>query len=149
MLLPIAFLLLPTWLPTHKSALWLLLLGCCLVSAGASVINYRANHQDIIRLYAQSRVMPTWPDYIRFSLLVSMASVAGAVLLTERRLSSAVRWVAGVGVLLLFLFQHLLAVRSGLITLYAAGLGWLGWLGYARGRWRAALAGLALAAGLG
>ena len=149
LLLPTAFLLLPTWLPTHKVALWLLLLACCLVSATASIINYLINHQDIIRLYAQSRVMPTWPDYIRFSLLVSMASVAGAVLLAGHRLPRAVRWATGVGVGVLFLFQHLLAVRSGLVTLYAAGLGWLGWLGYAQGRWRAALAGLALAAALG
>lgn len=148
-LLPAAFLLLPTWLPIHKSALWLLLLGCCLVSASASVVNFLANHQDIIRLYAQSRVMPTWPDYIRFSLLVSMASAAGAVLLVSRGLPRALRWATGVGIVLLFLFQHLLAVRSGLVTLYAAGLGWLGWLGYARQRWRAALAGLLLIGALG
>lgn len=148
-LLPLAFLLLPTWLPAHKAALWLLLLGCCLVSAAASTVHYLLNYQDIISLYAQSRIMPTWPDYIRLSLLVSIASVAGAVLLAGRVLPPPARWATGVGVLLLFLFQHLLAVRSGLVTLYAGGLGWLGWLGFSLGRWRAALAGLGLAVGLG
>lgn len=149
LLLPGAFLLLPAWPRAHKAALWLLLLGCCLVSAAASTVNYLLHHQYIINLYAQSRVMPTWPDYIRLSLLVSIASVAGVVLLAGGALPPAARWATGVGVLLLFLFQHLLAVRSGLVTLYAAGLGWLGWLGFVRGQWRAALAGLALAAGLG
>ena len=148
-LLPVAFLLLPTWLPAHKATLWLLLLGCCLVSAAASTGNYLANYQEIILDYTQSRVMPTWPDYIRLSLLVSMASVAGVVLLARQRLPRAARWSTGVGVLLLFVFQHLLAVRSGLVTLYAAGLGGLVWLGYSRGRWQMALAGLVLAAGLG
>ena len=148
-LLPITFLLLPTWLPSHKAVLWLLLLGCCLVSALASTSNYLFHHKDIAQLYFHSRIMPTWPDYIRFSLLVSIACVAGTVLLAQRELPPAGRWATGVGVGLLFLFQHLLAVRSGLVTLYAAGLATLVWLGCARGQWRAALSGLALAAGLG
>ena len=50
--------------------------------------------------------MPTWPDYIRLSLLVSMASVAGMVALARQRLPRAARWSTGVGVLLLFVFQQ-------------------------------------------
>ncbi len=138
-LLPVAFLLLPTWLPAHKSTVWLVLLGCCLVAATSATANYLRHVQAIDHLYLESRFMPTEPDHIRFSLLVSMAVLAGTVLLFRTGLPRWLRPVVLVGVLLLFLFQHLLAARSGLVTLYAAGALWLGWLGWQLGRWRAML----------
>ena len=90
--------------------------------------------------------MPTEPDHIRFSLLVSMAVLAGTVLLFEATMPTQLRLATLAGVLLLFLFQHLLAARSGLVTLYAAGGLWFGWLAWQLKRWKAALLSLALVA---
>ncbi|MEJ7661703.1 MAG: hypothetical protein WKG07_20055 [Hymenobacter sp.] len=59
-------------------------------------------------------MMPTVPDYIRFSLLVSMAVLAGLVLVLNKQLYPRLRLATLGGVVLLFLFQHLLAVRSGI-----------------------------------
>lgn len=148
-LLPVAFLLLPNWLAGHKRILWLVLVACCLVAAAEATANYLGNYQEINQLYLQSKVMPTTPDHIRFSLLVSMAVLAGAVLAALGRLPARLRQVLLGLVLLLFLFQHLLAVRSGLVTMYAALALWLGWLGGQLGRWKAALAGAVLVAALG
>lgn len=138
-LLPVAFLLLPTWPAAHKRTVWLALLGCCLVAATSATVNYLQHAQAIDHLYLESRFMPTEPDHIRFSLLVSMAVLAGTVLVFRAELPRWLRLVVLVGVLLLFLFQHLLAARSGLATLYAGGALWLGWLGWQLGRWRAML----------
>ena len=148
-LLPIAFLLLPDWRAGHKRVLWLLLIGCCLVAALGATINYWHHAAEITQLYLQSKVMPTEPDHIRFSLLVSMAVLAGVVLVFEGRLPPRWRRATQLSILLLFVFQHLLAVRSGIVTLYAAGGLWLVWLGGQLGRWQAALAGVALMAALG
>lgn len=146
-LLPVSFLLLPGWRPGHKRLLWLVLIGCCLAAAAGAAANYWHHHEEINRLYLQSQVMPTAPDHIRFSLLVSMAVLAGAVLLATGRLPKRLRHALLGAVLLLFLFQHLLAVRSGLVTMYAAIALGLGWLGWQLGRWKTVLVGgLAMAA---
>ena len=139
LLLPGAFWLLPAWRPAHLHFLWLLLLGCCVVAAAGSTANYLLHQRAIEQLYLESQVMPTAPDHIRFSLLVSMAVLAGLVLLAGGQLARPLRRLVLAGVVLLFLYQHLLAVRSGLVTLYGAGALWLGWLGWHYGRWRLVL----------
>jgi len=144
LLLPVAFLLLPSWLVVHKRVLWLVLIGFCL-GAAARATSYYLSHQEIIdEEYLHSKVMPTVPDHIRFSLLVSMAVLAGLVLILNKKLYPRLRLATLVGVVLLFLFQHLLAVRSGVVTMYAAGALWLVWLGWQLRHWRAALAGAGL-----
>jgi O-antigen ligase len=148
-LLPLAFLLLPSWKARHQQILWLLLLGCCLVASGAATINYFVHNKEIEALYLQSKVMPTEPDHIRFSLLISIAIIAGVILIFSKQLPKIWEYATGFGVVLLFLFQHLLAVRSGIVTMYAAGFVWLLWLGWHQGRWKATFIGTTLVAGVG
>jgi O-antigen ligase len=140
-LLPVSFLLLPTWQARQLQNVWLFLLGACLIAAAAATLNYILHNREIEQLYLQSKVMPTEPDHIRFSLLISIAVVAGATLI--RGLARWQRYCVVVAMLLLFLFQHLLAVRSGIVTMYAAGLAGLGWLGWHQKKWKA-VAGAAL-----
>ncbi len=148
LVLPLAFWLLPAWRPAHQRFLWLLLIGCCSVVAVGATANYLLHRAAIDRLYLESQVMPTVPDHIRFSLLLSMAVVAGIGLVFTEKLSVGLRRAVLGAVVLLAVFQHLLAVRSGLATMYAAGLLGLGWWGW-QGRWRALLAGVVVAAALG
>lgn len=148
-LLPIAFLLLPDWQPRQVRSLWLLLLGACLVAAAAATLNYVLHNKEIEQLYLQSKVMPTEPDHIRFSLLISIAVIAGATLVCAGGLARWQRTCVLVAVLLLFLFQHLLAVRSGIVTMYAAGLAGLLWLGWYQKEWKAAASAALVSIGLG
>ncbi|MGI4873323.1 MAG: O-antigen ligase family protein [Janthinobacterium lividum] len=148
-LLPVAFLLLPDWEALHKRNTWFLLIACCLLAAIGATINYALHYKEIESLYLQSKVMPTEPDHIRFSLLVSIAVLAGIVLIFGRQLPYWVRLAIVLSVALLFLFQHMLAVRSGIVTMYAAGLLWLLWLGWQLRQWKTALAGVVLMVGLG
>ncbi|TDN39038.1 hypothetical protein A8B98_21330 [Hymenobacter sp. UV11] len=126
-----------------------MLIGCCLLAALGATINYSLHATKITKLYLQSKVMLTKPDHIRFSLLVSMAVLSGVVMVFSNKLAPKMRQVVIGAAVLLFLFKHLLAVRSGIVTMYAAGLLWLGWLGWQMGRWRLAFAGAALVAALG
>ena len=137
--LPVSFWLLPDWRAAHKRTLWLVLIGCCVVAAISATSNYLLNAKEINRTYLESRVMPTVLDHIRFSLLVSMAVLAGTLLIFSRDLSPWLRRITAVCVGLLFLFQHLLSARSGLVTLYAGGVLWLGWMGWQLHRWKEVL----------
>lgn len=139
LLLPVAFLLLPDWHPAHKRTLWFVLMGCCLAAAVYATTNYLLHLKEINKSYLESGVMPTEPDHIRFSLLVSMAVLAGTVLVFDRTLPRRLRQATAVAVGVLFLFQHLLAARSGLVTMYAGGALWLGWLGWQLKRWKEVL----------
>jgi O-antigen ligase len=138
-LLPIAFFLLPRWQPWQVRRIWLLLIGVCLVAATAATCNYVLHNKEIEQLYLQSKVMPTEPDHIRFSLLISIAVIAGATLAYSGELARWLRYAVLAAVLLLFLFQHLLAVRSGIVTMYAAGFAGLLWLGWYQQKWQVAL----------
>ncbi|OGX90151.1 hypothetical protein [Hymenobacter coccineus] len=138
--LPLAFLLLPSWLAVHKRVLWLVLIGGCLAAAARTTFYYLLHQKAIDQSYLRSQVMPSVPDHIRFSLLVSMAVLAGLVLVLNKQLRPRLRLATLAGVGLLFLFQHLLAVRSGIVTMYAAGALWLVWLGWQLRHWRVALA---------
>lgn len=138
-LLPLTFLLLPDWQPWQLRSTWLVLIGACLAAAAAATLNYVLHNKEIEQLYLQSKVMPTEPDHIRFSLLISIAVIAGAVMVCEGGLAHWLRRLVLAAVVLLFLFQHLLAVRSGIVTMYAAGLIGLVWLGWYRQKWRLAI----------
>jgi len=139
LLLPVAFILLPSLLDKHKNGLWMLLIVCCLFAASRTTFTYLLNYQEINQHYTQSGVMPTVPDHIRFSLLVSIAILAGTILAFNKTLPIVLRRVIVFAVLILFVFQHLLAVRSGLVTMYVAGVLWLGWVGWQQRRWKAIL----------
>ncbi|WP_345229218.1 O-antigen ligase family protein [Hymenobacter ginsengisoli] len=133
LVLPIAFCLLPAMSKRDSNSLWLLLMICCLISAGRATITYLQHYEEINQLYIQSQVMPTVPDHIRFSLLVSIAVIAGAVVASDANAPVILRRAMLAGTIILFMFQHLLAVRSGLATMYAAGILWLVWQ---RHRWK-------------
>lgn len=141
--LPLGFWLLPP-LTTHQlRKLWLLLLVVTVISATISTGNYLLHMQHINDLYLQSKVMPTEPDHIRFSLIITLAIAAAALLLDKPGLGAKARTWLFAAIIGLALYQHLLAVRSGLVTLYAlGGLGVL-WLIFWRQQYRKA-AGLSL-----
>lgn len=128
LLLPLSFLLLPTWPESHRTTLWLVLIGCCAASALGATINYLSNYKEINQAYLRSQVIPTVQDHIRLSLLISMAVLVGAVLFFTKALPPFLRSLVGAGVIILFVFQHLFAVRSGLMTMYAGGIVLLSWL---------------------
>ncbi|SHI70993.1 O-antigen ligase [Hymenobacter daecheongensis DSM 21074] len=126
--LPLAFWVLPA-LPAQKlENLWRLFIGCVVVSALISTGYYLLHAAAINEIYLHSKIMPTEPDHIRFSLMVTLAVAVGVVLLNWGRNTTAWRVALLMAVIYLALFQHLLAVRSGLVTLYAVGGMYFLWL---------------------
>lgn len=121
LLLPIAFWLLPPIPTPLLRGLWLWFIGLTALAAMWSTGNYLLHQDAINSLYLHSKVMPTEPDHIRFSLMITLAVAVGALLIAHGAVTSTVRWLVIGATAGLALFQHLLAVRSGLLTLYVVG----------------------------
>ena len=129
LLLPLGFWLLPPLPARCLRYLWLTLVGTATIAAALSTGNYLLHFAEINEMYLRSKVMPTEPDHIRFSLLVTLAIAAGVCLLAHQNIRQ--RWgrrVLWVLVGFLAFYQHLLAVRSGLVSLYVVGGAALLWL---------------------
>ena len=89
----------------------------CLYSIGLYAMDYQA----ITESYKQGHVLFTPVMHIRFSLIVGYCIVIGIWLLREKfRFKYAVeRWLLIGATAFLFIYIHILAVRSGLVSLYA------------------------------
>ncbi|GAA3948862.1 O-antigen ligase family protein [Hymenobacter algoricola] len=136
--LPLTFWVLPG-LPAQKlQNLWRLFIGCVVVAALISTGYYLFHAAAVNESYLHSKIMPTEPDHIRFSLMVTLAVAAGVVLLYWGNNSALWRVGLLVAVIYLALFQHMLAVRSGLVTLYAVGGLYFLWLVFRAKQYRRA-----------
>ncbi len=138
LLLPMAFWLLPAMPSRYLRGLWLLLVAMTVLAAVGATINYLLHASAINESYLHSKVLPTEPDHIRFSLIITLAIAAGALLLVHDAVRQAWRpWVIG-AIVALALFLHLLAVRSGEMTFYALGGLAVLWLVLRKRQWKRA-----------
>jgi O-antigen ligase len=129
LLLPLAFWLLPALPKQYLTWLWQLFIGCVVIAALGATGNYLLHMAEINEMYLHSKIMPTEPDHIRLSLMVTLATATAVVLLAfQHNLPKLHRFLLVSAVIVLALFQHLLAVRSGLVTFYAVGALMTGWL---------------------
>lgn len=122
LLAPIAFILLPPvsrrdYLGTLYFLLAVLFLTC--VGVG---INYLSHFEEINILLKQGRNIPVPRHHIRFSILIAVSIVSG-IYLYQQGFYLFRKWeknlIAGM-TLFLFVFIHILSVRSGMAALYFA-----------------------------
>ncbi|WP_324675626.1 O-antigen ligase family protein [Hymenobacter sp. GOD-10R] len=132
LLLPLSFVLLPKWPEQYLNRLFLLFFCLVLLSALGSTANYVLHADEINKLYSQSQIMPTVPDYIRFSLMVTFAIVIAVQFVRSKAITKQKRFALIVSVTFLVLYLYLLAVRSGLGAFNALGLFAIVWLVWKR-----------------
>ncbi|KAA9338669.1 O-antigen ligase family protein [Hymenobacter busanensis] len=123
-LLPLAFGILPV--PSDKQRVSLLALFVCVtaLSALGSTIYYLFHTAEINELYTHSKLMPTVPDHVNFSLLVALAIATGVCVWERESLKrKGITWLIA-GIAFLVFFQFLLAVRSGLLAFYLLSIGY-------------------------
>lgn len=103
----------------QQSAVWHLLIACCLTGAAWSILQIPLRELDLSGMYARGAVLPTVIHHIRFSLLCAFATVLCFTLAFRE---PVLRWwprpvYFALG-LALTVYLHVLAVRSGLAGLY-------------------------------
>lgn len=108
---------------------------------------YLQDFESITAQYKVGKVLPTPVQHIRYSLMLAFAVPVGAYLARRRVhwLGDWERYLQWGGSAFLFLFLHVLAVRSGLLALYCCVAYWLlRWI-FLKRKWAL---GLGLALGL-
>jgi O-antigen ligase len=94
-----------------------------LLGAVGSLINFALNYEAILKSYLHAKTMPTPFDigHIRFSLMSAFSIFIGYYLIQENFLASIKnnKWYLGIGTFILFVFIHVLSVRSGILAFYA------------------------------
>lgn len=99
---------------------------------------YATNYWEVQEAIGRGIAMETPTSHIRYSLMVAFGVLSGGhMMMTVGR-----RWPLMILTVWLFLFLHILAVRSGLAVLYATVIILLGYHGIRSGRWKVAAAGL-------
>ena len=86
-----------------------------------SLALYLSDYEAINSAYSEGRVLPTPVQHIRFSLMAAFCVAIGAYLLRERFVWKYAweRRLIQALTLFLIVYLHILAVRSGLLALYA------------------------------
>jgi len=120
--LPIAFLGLPHFSDRQiKGILYFLLIFIMLTGVGIC-INYCLNFELINEMLSRGKPMPTPRNHIRYSLLVGVSIIGGIYLIKEQYFfkNPTERYFIISLTIFLFLFIHILSVKSGILCLYVA-----------------------------
>ena len=127
LVLPFAFLGMPKFNQKQvNNLLYFLLIILSVTSIGIG-INYMLHFEEINMLLSKGHPMPTPRNHIRFSLLLATGIVGGLYLIIQKYYLKCVaeRYLIIVLTFFLFIFIHVLSVKSGILCLYFA-LGILG-----------------------
>ncbi len=120
-ILPFAMALLPAITRRQLHSLYGFFVLLCALCAFGTLINFALHFDAIVASYVHSKVMPTPINHVRFSLLIAFAFFICLYLYKEKfvfRYAWERPLLIGCAIFL-FIYAHVLSVRSGLLTLYA------------------------------
>lgn len=121
LIIPLMFLMFPRFTQRQVFGLFYLLLLWMTINCLGVGINYLFHIEEVNLLIKQGQSIPTPGNHISFSLLTAYSVICGAYLYQQKYFWKY-QWERKLMLILtlfLFIFLHLLAVRSGLIVLYA------------------------------
>ncbi len=122
MLLPLSFAAFTLRKNTLNRILYFFFLTV-LMGAIGSLINFALHYREITESYLHAKTMPTpfQVGHIRFSLMSTFSVFIGWVLYKDKYVFhwQWERYVILAGTIILFVFLHVLSVRSGLLAMYA------------------------------
>ncbi|MEY3369212.1 MAG: hypothetical protein RI973_2367 [Bacteroidota bacterium] len=86
------------------------------------LVDFLMHYDAVMASLGKGGHLPTPSNHIRFSITLALAILAGGLLWQEHFyfIKPQERWLTGGLTLFLFLFIHLLSVRSGIVSLYLA-----------------------------
>ncbi|MFN7116489.1 MAG: O-antigen ligase family protein [Saprospiraceae bacterium] len=124
LLMPFAIIAIPKfdkniYYPILSVFFWLTVVICIY-----SLSLYLLNFEQMTEAYKQGHVLYTPVMHIRFSLIVAYCIIIGGWLFYENYYIKfpAERWLLLGATIFLFIYIHILAVRSGLVSLYAVAV---------------------------
>lgn len=105
----------------------LIFIALCAATALGSFVYYLLHFKEITESYKHAKTIPTIIEHIRYSLLLSIAFFASiqAYLKSSVLVTKVQKNLVAVLGIFIFIFLHVLSIRSGLLALYATGFFWL------------------------
>jgi O-antigen ligase len=151
LVLPFAFAVLPVLSRTNLNRLYYLFVLCVFLGTLYSGKFYFTFFERVNEMYKHSKVMLTPTNHVRFSLMIGFAVIIG-----YRFIQSGFywfrkweKWLLAVITVWMFVFLHILAVRSGLVAFYVVAFLGLGFDFFFRKQYKRSLfMGLGLGAAL-
>ncbi|WMJ75439.1 O-antigen ligase family protein [Cytophagaceae bacterium ABcell3] len=121
LIMPLGFAAFPYFNTRHFNNLLYYFLILTSAASIWSLAQYIANYQEITASYLSAKVIPTLVNHIRFSLMTAFAIFAGYYLIAQKHyfISIKEKYFIATLTLILFVFLHILSVRSGLLAFYA------------------------------
>ena len=117
---PIIFLNRPAISQKEYRNFYLCLITISLLSALQVSINYVLNYEAITHSIGSGHTIPTPTHHTRYSIMVAIAVLATMVLnISEFEMTSRFKKIISFIGSLLFIFLHVLSIRSGLLALYS------------------------------
>ena len=117
--LPIAFFFLPKLSQKDYRKIGLFYIIVMVLSAIGVTLNYLMDYEHINALIGQGQNIPVPRNHIRFSLGIAIAlMISIGLYFDESPLFKRQKALVFITAILLFIFQHLLAVRSGIVGMY-------------------------------
>ncbi len=91
-----------------------------LLTAIGSLVYYALNYEEVNLLITQSKNLAVVTNHVRYSLLVCFAVFVGFYLFTTKHFNypRIEKWLYIIGSVVLVVFLHIAAVRSGLVAFY-------------------------------
>lgn len=131
--LPLLFLPLGAWAIKdilQKRTIDLLILifiGLAAATALGSFVYYLLHFKEVTESYKHAKTIPTIIEHIRFSLLLAIAVFASvqAYIQSSLLVTKNQKYLVAAMGLFIFIFIHVLSIRSGLLALYSTGFVWL------------------------
>lgn len=118
LLIPAAFFLQRPWSLERWEKLLQLFIALSVFSAAATLGYFFLGYNEYVDAYKGGSVMPTLVNHVRYSLLLAAAAVSAIYLVLQGR--SGNKKVLIASGIFLFLFIHVLAVRSGILAVWLA-----------------------------
>lgn len=122
LVLPFAFASMPALRKREIFTILYFLLVMMSVISVYVLLNFAVNFDAVMEDLGRGGHLPTPSNHIRFSLTLALTIIGGLALWVEKFhfKNPSERWLIGGLTLFLFIFIHVLSVRSGLVSLYLA-----------------------------
>ncbi|MEZ4955331.1 MAG: O-antigen ligase family protein [Saprospiraceae bacterium] len=120
LILPFAFASMPALRKKEIFTILYFLLVMMSIISLYVLINFLVNFDEVMELLGKGGHLPTPSNHIRFSLTLAFAIIGGIALWAEKFhfQQTSERYIIGGMTLFLFIFIHVLSVRSGILALY-------------------------------
>jgi O-antigen ligase len=148
LLLPLAFGFLPSFNQTQIRIIIVALAVLFLAGCGNSLFQFLSRYEYYVQQYNVAHLFPTpvRNDYIRFSTALALFIVM-SFSVWHRLGTGIAKWFTAVAAVLIFIYLHLLAAKSGLLSVYLFLFLWIVFYAVTQKKWWAVTLLLLLPAG--